>query len=207
MRRLIQRGQLFGQRPVVHHRPVAQFIEQSPLHLGCGGLGVGDAKDGFRRGVPQQKTRDPLDQGRRLARPRVGRDEHRGLRIGGANLRIENGRVHSAAALGLALADHMPFPDAGEVIEVAGILVDELRRGPGEPVGFGGIVERGDPTAQALQRPFGQVGAFGPRPAYVFASGNAAAADPHIDQATSSVRPIFAKPPWRRMAGRQGQLG
>ncbi|MNY24514.1 hypothetical protein D3C86_1582340 [compost metagenome] len=95
----VQFGQFGGQGGVVHDRPLAQGLEQAGLHLGGGGLGVGDAEDGRGPGPAQQQTGHAADQGGGLARAGVGGDEDRQGRIGGADLGIRahlrSGDVHS----------------------------------------------------------------------------------------------------------------
>ncbi len=87
-RALVDGCQLGMERGVVHHRPVAQALEQPVLHLGGGGLGEGDAKDRLGTSPPQQQAGDAVDQGAGLARPRVGGDEGREGRLGGEDLGI-----------------------------------------------------------------------------------------------------------------------
>ena len=65
------------QRRVVHDGPAAQLFEQPRLHLGGGGLGVGDAQDLAGLDPSQQQARHAVDQGRGLARAGVGGDEDR----------------------------------------------------------------------------------------------------------------------------------
>lgn len=81
-------GQGLTQAGVVAHGPAAQEVEQAPLHLGSGGLGVGHAQDGLGPGAGQQQTRHPVDQGLGLARACIGGDEGRKPRIRGQALRV-----------------------------------------------------------------------------------------------------------------------
>ncbi|MNI04992.1 hypothetical protein D3C73_579340 [compost metagenome] len=99
---VVQFRQGFGQLAVVHDGPFAKPLEQAGLHLGGGGLGVGHAQDGRGRGAAQQQARHPADQGGGLARSRVGGDEDRARRVGGAGLGVEgvfgpDVEVHSAS--------------------------------------------------------------------------------------------------------------
>jgi hypothetical protein len=84
----LQPRQLEAQVGVLQDRPLAQGVEQAALHLGGGGLGVGDAQDGLGRGVGQQQPRHPGDKGGGLARAGVGGDEHRLAGRRGADLRV-----------------------------------------------------------------------------------------------------------------------
>lgn len=64
---VVQPGQFTRQGGVVQHGPAAQLVEQPGLHLGGGGLGVGDAQDGAGIDLIQQQPRHPVDQGGGLA--------------------------------------------------------------------------------------------------------------------------------------------
>ncbi len=99
---VVQFGQRSRQFAVVHDGPFAERLEQAGLHLGGGGLGVGHAQNGRGRGAAQQQARHPADQGGGLARSRVGGDEDRARRVGGAGLGVEgvfgpDVEVHSAS--------------------------------------------------------------------------------------------------------------
>ncbi len=83
---VVQPGQFARQGGVVQHGPAAQLIEQPGLHLGGGGLGVGDAQDGAGIDLVQQQPRHPVDQGGGLARAGVGGDEDGQARVGGDDL-------------------------------------------------------------------------------------------------------------------------
>ncbi len=83
-------GQFLPERRVGHHRPAAQGLEQPPLHLGRGRLGVGDAEDGLGLGPAQQQPRHAVHQGPGLARPGIGRDEGRGCWLRRQDLGIED---------------------------------------------------------------------------------------------------------------------
>ncbi|EKD59663.1 MAG: hypothetical protein ACD_54C01211G0003 [uncultured bacterium] len=68
------------------HRPFAQTAEQAVLHLGRGGLGVGQAQDMLRLDTAQQQARDPIGQHPRLARTGIGRKPGRCSGVRGLNL-------------------------------------------------------------------------------------------------------------------------
>ena len=70
-------GQFVPQRRVRQHRPAPQPCEQPVLHLGRGGLGIGQAQDALRFGPAQKQPCDPVDQHPRLARPGIGRQPDR----------------------------------------------------------------------------------------------------------------------------------
>ena len=93
---VVQRGHGLGELAIVHHGPAAQLIEQPRLHLGGGGLGVGDAQDGVGPGLGQQQAGHAVDQGGGLARAGVGGDEDRQVRVGGEDL--VGGSAHSEAS-------------------------------------------------------------------------------------------------------------
>ena len=97
MAKLQQRGAQIGSG---HHRPTPQQREQPVLHLGRGGLGIGQAQDMLRLHPVQQQPRHPVGQHPRLARPGIGRQEGRGLRIGGDDLPVKGGMAGHAASSG-----------------------------------------------------------------------------------------------------------
>ena len=82
-----QMGKLGPQRLVGQHRPAAQTGQQAVLHLGRGGLGVGQAQDALGPGAAQQKPRHPVGQDAGLARARVGGKPGGPPRIGRRPLR------------------------------------------------------------------------------------------------------------------------
>jgi hypothetical protein len=69
------------------HRPFAQPPEEAVLHLGGGGLGVGEAEDALRFDPLEEKPRHPVGQDARLAGPGVRREPGVGRRVGGTDLR------------------------------------------------------------------------------------------------------------------------
>ena len=77
---LAQLAQCRAQIGVRLHRPFAQPPEQAVLHLGRGGLGVGQAQDVLRLDPVQQQPRHPVGQHAGLARPGIGRQPGRGRR-------------------------------------------------------------------------------------------------------------------------------
>ena len=89
---LLQRA---AQAGILHHRPFAQAPEQAVLHLGGGGLGVGQAQDVLRIGAVEQQPRHPVGQHPGLAGARIGRKPGGIGRVGGADL-----------PLGRVVADH-----------------------------------------------------------------------------------------------------
>ena len=91
---VVQPGQFARQGGVVQHGPAAQLVEQPGLHLGGGGLGVGDAQDGAGIDLVQQQPRHPVDQGGGLARAGVGGDEDGQARVGRDDL---GGHAHSSS--------------------------------------------------------------------------------------------------------------
>jgi hypothetical protein len=94
----LQRAQLLAQLDVGGDAPLAQSLEQPPLHLGGGGLGVGHAQDRLGRRAGQQQARDPVDQGLGLARAGIGRDEGRDGRVGGDALGVDGQIRHLKAS-------------------------------------------------------------------------------------------------------------
>ena len=98
----VKKDQIAGQFLVVHDGPAAQLFEQPRLHLGGGGLGVGDAQDLGRARLLQQQPGHPVHKGGGLARAGVGRDEDRTAGIGGGPLvgagLFEGRQGHSGAS-------------------------------------------------------------------------------------------------------------
>ena len=94
-RLLVDLLQRLDQRLVGHHRPAAEVLIEPALHLGGGGLGVGDAEDRLGRGPAQQQAGHAADQGRGLARAGVGGDRDRAVGVRGEDLRVEGGPDHS----------------------------------------------------------------------------------------------------------------
>ena len=82
----VELDQIAGQFGVIHDGPAAQLLEQPRLHLGGGGLGVGDAQDLGRSRLLQQQPGHPVHEGGGLARAGVGGDEDRAAGIGGGPL-------------------------------------------------------------------------------------------------------------------------
>ena len=78
-RRLAELGERGAQVGVGEHRPGAEAGEEPALHLGGGGLGVGEAEDALRLGAGEQQPRHPVDQDPGLARAGVGGDPGRGV--------------------------------------------------------------------------------------------------------------------------------
>ena len=63
---------------VGEHRPGAEGAEQAVLHLGGGGLGVGEAEDLLRLGAGEEQARDAVGEHAGLAGAGVGGDPARG---------------------------------------------------------------------------------------------------------------------------------
>ena len=70
---LAKRGQFGAQSGFGQHRPFPQPRQQAVLHLGRGGLGIGQAQDAFGRRAGQQQPRHAVGQHPRLARPGIRR--------------------------------------------------------------------------------------------------------------------------------------
>ncbi len=70
--RLTNIAQRLAQTGIIKHRPFAQPLEQTVLHLCGGSLGVGKAKNFLRVVFVQQKPRNPIRQNPRLTRTRIG---------------------------------------------------------------------------------------------------------------------------------------
>ncbi len=85
--------QLVDERRFVHDAPRAEALEQARLHLGGGGLGVGDAQDGVWLCAIEEKPGDAVNQDFRLARSGVGCDPDRMIRQGGVGLALRGGLV------------------------------------------------------------------------------------------------------------------
>ena len=84
-------------------RPAPQTGEETILHLGGGGLGVGDAEDFLRRDALEQDVHHAVDQDAGLARTGIGLHEDADAVMGGpllgvgggsADRVVETGRVH-----------------------------------------------------------------------------------------------------------------
>ena len=71
---------------VVEHRPGAESLEQPVLHLGGGGLGVGQAQDMLGQHLVEQQPRHPVGQHAGFARTGVGGEPCGGIRARGFDL-------------------------------------------------------------------------------------------------------------------------
>ena len=108
---LAECGQGGAQLGLGQHRPSPEGAEQPALHLGGGGLGVGEAQDLLRLGPGEQQPRNPVGQHPGLARAGVGGDPARRLRPGGGDLRVlRRGQVRSSAS-GSSPSAHSPNRD------------------------------------------------------------------------------------------------
>ena len=104
-------GEFGPQAFVVHHRPVAQAMEEPALHLGGGGFGVGQAQHVLWRDAAQQQQRHPVGQNARLARTGIGRQPCRMRRIGGGDLVQGGFMLHhqpTHSGTGGLLSSHSP---------------------------------------------------------------------------------------------------
>ncbi len=90
MDRLIDTGEIARQVFIRRDSPAAETLEQTILHFGGGGLGIGDAQDALRLRAIEQQPGDAVDQGRGLARTGIGGQEGRGFRISGYILRVHS---------------------------------------------------------------------------------------------------------------------
>ena len=96
------------QGEVVEHRPFAEAREEAVLHLGRGGLGVGQAQHVLRVHALQQQPRHAVRQDARLARAGIGREPRRGARVGCLSL-AEGGVVHpTSSGAAVSLSSHSP---------------------------------------------------------------------------------------------------
>ncbi len=104
------------QRGVVEHRPGAEGPEQPVLHLGRGGLGVGEAEDLLRLGAGEQQAGDPVGEHAGLAGAGVGGDPAR--RRGGRGADLGGGGLvsHHASSVLVAVG---PLAEARELVVVA----------------------------------------------------------------------------------------
>jgi hypothetical protein len=71
-RTFAQFGKFFAQGCVRLHRPFAKAAEQAVLHLGRGGLGIGEAEDVLGFHPAQQQAGDAVGQHTGLARSGIG---------------------------------------------------------------------------------------------------------------------------------------
>ena len=78
--------QRIGERCVRHHRPFAQAVKQTVLHLARGGFGIGQAQNPLRFNVLQQQAGHTVGQNPGLARPRIGRKPGGRGGVGGGDL-------------------------------------------------------------------------------------------------------------------------
>ncbi len=106
---LAELGERAAERGVVEHRPAAEGAEQAVLHLGRGGLGVGEAEDALRIGAGEEQAGDAVGEHAGLARAGVGRDPARRARGRGADLR-GGGLAHHRRSGGSPSA-HSPLRD------------------------------------------------------------------------------------------------
>ncbi len=97
------------------HRPFAQTAEEAILHLGRGGLGVGEAEDVLRFHPAQQQAGDAVGQDAGLARSGIGGQPGRGGGFGGLHLPFGGGLHHgcfpTGSAAGWAVVSHSPKRD------------------------------------------------------------------------------------------------
>ncbi len=98
---------------VVEHGPRAERPEQAVLHLGRGGLGVGQAEDLLRVGPGEEQARHPVGQDAGLARAGIGRHPARDRGGGGADLGGD-GVLHHAVS-GSSPSAHSPLRDRWSV--------------------------------------------------------------------------------------------
>jgi len=115
-RALAQRDQRVAQGGLGHHRPFAQPPEQPVLHLGGGGLGVGEAEDMLRLHPAEEEARHPVGQHAGLARPGIGGKPGVPRGIGGSDLGGEGvGHAPSSEAsssvAGSSVMSHSPKRD------------------------------------------------------------------------------------------------
>ena len=105
--KLAQRG---AQVHFIQHRPAAQPPEQAVLHLGCGGLGIGQAQNALRLDPVQQEPRHPVGQDAGLARSGIRRQPCRGCGIGRLYLPFACGiaRHPTSSGTGLSVMSHSP---------------------------------------------------------------------------------------------------
>ena len=76
------------ERPVVHHRPVAEALVKTRRHFGRRRLGESEAENAFGRVAGQQQPRHARRQCVRFAGARIGRHPDRGFGIGCAALGV-----------------------------------------------------------------------------------------------------------------------
>ena len=100
-RPLAQRGKVRPQLVIRQHRPFAKALEQPVLHLGGGGLGVGQAQNALWLHPAEKEPRHAVDQHPRLARPGIGGHPSCRNRAGGLNLAFGGlvNQAHSSTSL------------------------------------------------------------------------------------------------------------
>ena len=98
---LAQRGKVCPKLVIRQHGPFAKPLEQAVLHLGGGGLGVGQAQNPLRLHPAKEQPRHAVDQHPRLARPRIGGHPSCRNRAGGLNLAFGGllTQAHSSTSL------------------------------------------------------------------------------------------------------------
>jgi hypothetical protein len=103
-------GQRGAQADLVQHGPAAQTAEQAVLHLGRGGLGIGQAQDALRLCAVQQQPRHPVCQDTGLARPGIRRQPGRGSGVRRLHLPFACGVAPHPTSpwLGLSVMSHSP---------------------------------------------------------------------------------------------------
>ncbi len=103
-------SQRLAQVDFIQHRPATQAPEQAVLHLGRGGLGIGQAQNALRLYPVQQEPRYPVGQDAGLARSGICRQPGRGGGIGRLHLAFACSVAHhpTSPGMGLSVMSHSP---------------------------------------------------------------------------------------------------
>ena len=105
-------GKRGAQISVFQHRPRSKPLEQAVLHLGGGGLGIGQTQDMLRFDFVQQQTCHTVCQNTGFARPRIGTQPRRSIRPCGINLGaggiVKRGGHVRSSGVGSVVASHSP---------------------------------------------------------------------------------------------------